>query len=1044
MSRFAATLGTLIAFAGSAIAEPPAHPGSAQSPGIASRPNIVFIMSDDHCRQAISCYGASAAPGVVSTPGIDRIAREGIRFDQASVTNAICGPSRAVMLTGLHSHRNGFVTNDQSFDGSQRTFVKLLRGSGYRAEIVGKWHLGSDPQGFDHFDVLVGQGDYWSPTFIVDGVRTKREGHATDIIHANAISRLDALADGAKQGTPFALLVHHKAPHRNWMPQPRFFALFGGDAIPEPATLFDDFAGRSVASTLQTMSIARDLSWEYDLKLDARSLSPDGKRPPLYRWMANELARLPEATRAAIDAAYRDENTAFLARFASLDARARTSWRFQRYAKDYLRTAQGVDESVGGILDELDRLGIADNTIVVYTSDQGWFLGEHGWYDKRWMYEESFRTPLVVRWHGVIPAGKASLALVQNLYFAPTFLEAAGVAVPADMQGKSMVALLKAGGDESKAGAAPFREATYYRFEESKGPHTVPRHEGVATANAKLIRFLDLKDADGAPLLELYDLSTDPDERRNLADDAESAGLRAEMLEKLEEVRRASGAPQDVQSAAVPAAKPNIVLFVADDLGQQDVSVPMLGEVSALNRRFRTPNLEALAARGVRFSNAYAAAPVCTPSRAAILSGQSPARTHITYWTLEKDRDNSSRHPRLDPPAWQVNGLQPSPELLPALMRAAGYRTIHVGKAHWAARGTDGADPTKFGFDINIAGHAAGAPGSFLGTDWFKDAARKGRGKVAPQDAAPSVWDVPGLGRWHGERIWLDDALAQEAAQALAGAVREGRPFFLSFAPYGVHTPIMQDDRFASAYPDLDPTERAYATMVAAVDDALGRIVRHCAALGVLESTVFVFTSDNGGLSAVARGAAPDGRTQHAHNAPLRSGKGSAYEGGLRVPFVLAGPGIAPRAEPDPTPIIGTDLYPTLLGLADADIPPGRVVDGVDFGPLLRGTSDIPARSLLFHQPHAWGPTGPGIEPFSAIRHGDWKLIWFHDALEPGSGSGPRVELFDVSSDPSESVERAEAHAEKRLEMLGRLRAALGEAGAQYPTLRQGGGEVRP
>jgi len=538
MISLLAALGSLVASASVGVSEPPAATPAA-------RPNIVFIMSDDHCRQAISCYGASAAPGRITTPGIDRIAREGVRFDAASVTNAICGPSRAVMLTGKHSHRNGFVTNDQSFDGSQQTFVKLLRGAGYRAEIVGKWHLGSDPQGFDHFDVLVGQGDYWSPTFIVDGVKTKREGHATDIIHANAIARLDALAAGAKQGTPFALLVHHKAPHRNWMPQPRFFGLFAEERIPEPATLFDDFAGRSVASSLQTMSIARDLSWDYDLKVEPRRLFPEGKVPQLDKWMENELSRLPEETRRAVRDAYRVENDALVADFASMDARAQASWRFQRYAKDYLRTAQGVDESVGGILDELDRLGIADNTIVVYTSDQGWFLGEHGWFDKRWMYEESFRTPLVVRWPRVIPAGGASQALVQNLDFAPTFLEAAGVAVPADMQGKSMLALLKAGGDESKVGTTPFRDATYYRFEESKGPHTVPRHEGVATAKAKLIRFLDLKGADGKPLLELYDLVADPDERRNLAGDAAAAPLLDEMLAKLEALRAEYGAPAD-------------------------------------------------------------------------------------------------------------------------------------------------------------------------------------------------------------------------------------------------------------------------------------------------------------------------------------------------------------------------------------------------------------------------------------------------------------------------------------------------------------------
>lgn len=498
--------------------------------------------------------------------------------------------------------------------------------------------------------------------------------------------------------------------------------------------------------------------------------------------------------------------------------------------------------------------------------------------------------------------------------------------------------------------------------------------------------------------------------------------------------------PADAAPARPAGDKPNIILFLVDDLGQQDVSVPMLDETTALNRRYRTPNLEALAARGVRFSNAYAAGPVCTPSRAAILTGQSPARTHITYWTLEKDTDTSSRHPRLDPPAWRMNGVSPSPELLPELLRKAGYRTIHVGKAHWGARGTPGADPLNMGFDIHVAGHAAGAPGSFWGTDWFKDAARKQRGKIAPQDAPASVWDVPGLARWQGQDIWLDDALAREAADAISGAVRDGRPFFLSFCPYGVHTPIMEDARFASAYAGLDASERAYATMVAAVDDALGQLVRRCTELGVLENTVIVFTSDNGGLSAHGRGTAPDGRTKHAHNAPLRSGKGSAYEGGLRVPFVVAGPGISARAKPDPTPVVGTDLYPTLLLLAHAGLPTGYRIDGVDLGPLFRGPAPTPDRALLFHQPHAWGPEGPGIEPFSAIREGRWKLIWFHDR----AGDGPRIELFDVAGDPAESVDCAESNPETRLELLARLRSALREAGAQYATLRSDGGEVRP
>jgi N-acetylglucosamine-6-sulfatase len=499
------------------------------------RPNIVFIMSDDHGKQAISCYGATAAPGVVSTPGIDRIAREGIRFDRASVTNAICGPSRAVMLTGKHSHSNGFATNDQKFDGAQQTFPKLLQAAGYRTEVVGKWHLESDPTGFDHWDVLVGQGDYWNPTFIVDGVRTKREGHATDIIHANALERLRALAPAAKDGKPFALLVHHKAPHRNWMPATRHLGLFRDAEIPLPATFFDRFEGRSRASSMQTMQVDRDLTWEYDLKVPARELFPDGKLDGLDSWMQRELQRIPGEAQRAIALAYDEENRALLRKIGGMSPRAQAEWRFQRYAKDYLRTAQGVDDSVGGVLDELDRLGLAENTIVVYTSDQGWFLGEHGWFDKRWMYEESFRMPLVVRWPGRIPAGRTSGALVQNLDFAPTFLAAAGVPIPADMQGKSMLPLLEAGGATDK----PFREAAYYRFDESKGPHTVPRHEGVATDRWKLLRFVDLVDpVTGTRVVELYDLEADPDELRSLAGDPKHAETLAAMTARLEELRR--------------------------------------------------------------------------------------------------------------------------------------------------------------------------------------------------------------------------------------------------------------------------------------------------------------------------------------------------------------------------------------------------------------------------------------------------------------------------------------------------------------------------
>lgn len=487
--------------------------------------------------------------------------------------------------------------------------------------------------------------------------------------------------------------------------------------------------------------------------------------------------------------------------------------------------------------------------------------------------------------------------------------------------------------------------------------------------------------------------------------------------------------------------RPNIILMIVDDLGQQDTSVPMLPDRTALNDRYRTPNLERLAARGVRFSDASAAAPVCTPSRAAIMSGQSPARSRVTYWTLEQDTDTSSRHPRLAPPAWQVNGLQPSDDLLPELLRKSGYRTIHVGKAHWGARGTPGADPLRMGFDVNVAGHAAGAPGSYLARDHFKDAVRNRRGSLQPEEAPASVWDVPGLARWHGTDAWLDDVLAKEASSAMSDAVREKVPFFLSFCPYGVHTPIMQDDRFADDAAGLDARERAYATMIAAVDHALGTLVERCASLGVLESTVIVFTSDNGGLSAHSRGAAPDGATQHSHNAPLRSGKGSAYEGGLRVPLVVAGPRIEARTRPIDVPVVGTDLYPTLLSLAGCSMPADRTIDGIDLTPVLRGGSTMPMRTTLVHQPHAWGPSGPGIEPFSSIRRGDWKLIWFHDAAG-ASAQGvvvPRLELYHLSKDLGEAHECSAQHPECLAMMRVELEAALRTTGAQFSLHRATG-----
>jgi arylsulfatase A-like enzyme len=439
-------------------------------------------------------------------------------------------------------------------------------------------------------------------------------------------------------------------------------------------------------------------------------------------------------------------------------------------------------------------------------------------------------------------------------------------------------------------------------------------------------------------------------------------------------------------SAQDVTPRPNLVLFLVDDLGWQDVSVPFHSERTPFNERYRTPNLERLAQRGVKLTQAYASAPVCTPTRTSILTGRSPGQTHITYWTLYKDTDQSAAFPGLKAPAWDVNALQPEDVTLPRLLSEAGYRTIHVGKAHFGARDTPGADPRNLGFDVNIAGHAAGGPGSYLGTNEFS-AAHRGGGHV---------WDVPGLEAWHGQDVYLTEALTVEALKAVQAAVADERPFYLHFAPYAVHAPIEANARYLEHYEELHPTEAAYATMVESVDAALGALLDELERLGVAERTVVVFTSDNGGLSAHARGGAA-----HTHNAPLRSGKGSAYEGGIRVPFVAALPG-APRAgETEATPVATHDLFPTFLALAEVPVPPDHAstVEGVDLGPLLRGEEALPERGLYWHQPHFWGVRGPGIWPFSAVRRGDWKLIWRH--------ADGGFELYHLGRDLSEAVDLA-------------------------------------
>ncbi|MHC5541039.1 sulfatase family protein [Singulisphaera rosea] len=490
--------------------------------GIAKRPNVLFIFSDDHAYQAIGAYNDPRK--LVATPNIDRIARQGIRFDRCLVPNSICGPSRATVLTGKYSHANGFYNNTNSrFDGSQETFPKQLRGAGYQTAVVGKWHLVSDPAGFDYWHILPGQGVYYNPPMIDNGRKVTHEGYTTDIITDLS---LDWLKNRDKS-KPFLLMCQQKAPHREWAPALRHLGHDGDRTYPEPETLFDDYAGRGKAEHEQDMTIAKTMT-PFDLKLTAPG-------------------QLNAEQRKAWDAYYGPRNEAF--RKANLKGDDLVRWKYNRYMHDYLGCIKAVDEGVGRLLKYLDDEGLAENTIVVYAADQGFYLGEHGWFDKRWIFEESLRTPCLMRWPGVIEAGRVNKDLVSNLDFAETFLEAAGQPVPAGMQGRSLLPILRGKTPED------WRKSFYYHYYEFPGPHSVARHYGVVTDRYKLARFYG-PDVDS---WELFDLQTDPRELKSVYGEPGYAAVQADLLKELARLRKdlkvTEQDPKESDIGTRPAAK---------------------------------------------------------------------------------------------------------------------------------------------------------------------------------------------------------------------------------------------------------------------------------------------------------------------------------------------------------------------------------------------------------------------------------------------------------------------------------------------------------
>ncbi|MEX1239150.1 MAG: sulfatase [Cyclobacteriaceae bacterium] len=489
-------------------------------------PNIVFIMSDDHAYQAISAYGH----GLNRTPNIDRLAKEGAIFTRACVTNSICAPSRAVILTGKHSFINGKVDNVQPFNWDQDNFAKILQRAGYSTAMIGKIHLDGLPQGFDYSMVLPGQGQYYNPDFLVNGERKRFEGYVTEITTEFA---LKWLKEGRDQSKPFLLLYNQKAPHRNWQPAPKYLTLFDDTTFMPPPTYFDDdtdYKGRGTAARAQEMEIDGHAQWGHDFKL---LVDPEGNKTDFE----DQLKRFTEKQRADWMAAYGPRNEAFLAAYKNTGERPFTKdqekeialWKYNRYLKDYLRTIQSVDDGVGEVLEYLEENGLLENTVVVYTSDQGFYLGEHGWFDKRFMYEESFRTPLLMRYPKEIKEGTVIKQLVQNLDFAPTLLDFAGAQIPSDMQGESFRKLVNGSSTE-------WRDAVYYTYYEYPSVHMVKRHYGVATDRYKLMHFYyDIDE------WEMYDLEKDPSEMTNVYNDPGYADVKAELHQKLADLREKYG-----------------------------------------------------------------------------------------------------------------------------------------------------------------------------------------------------------------------------------------------------------------------------------------------------------------------------------------------------------------------------------------------------------------------------------------------------------------------------------------------------------------------
>ncbi|UDQ97626.1 sulfatase [Lentisphaerota bacterium WC36G] len=487
----------------------------------AKRYNILYIMSDDHSFQTISAYNHILGK-YAQTKNIDRIAKDGVLFERAYVANSICSPARATLLTGQHSHMNGKYTNRGGFDYNvnKNTLPELLQQNGYQTAIIGKWHLTTTPKGFDYSDVLIGQGLYYNPVFIKNGGKKHTvKGYNTDITGDIA---LNWFKEQRKTEKPFAMFLHFKAAHRSFSPATRHLNLFNDCEIPMPENYFDNYSTRGKPLEISKMSVARDFT-RRDLKVD-------------FTYDNIQIKKLPEEYKIWTEH-YKKENAPYINKtFASKKDAAK--FNYQRYMKDYLRVIRALDENIGRVLDYLEQANLADDTVIIYTSDQGFYMGEHGWFDKRYMFEESYRTPLLIRVPGNKNKGVKNHNLVQNIDYAPTILDFANIKIPAEMQGVSLKKLL----DKGEVAEDQWRDSLYYHYYETQTAHKTPRHDGVSTKRWKLINFYELKE------WQLFDLKNDPSEMNNIYNDPQYATVIKELKGKYAQLKKHYHVPEEIYS----------------------------------------------------------------------------------------------------------------------------------------------------------------------------------------------------------------------------------------------------------------------------------------------------------------------------------------------------------------------------------------------------------------------------------------------------------------------------------------------------------------